>query len=129
MSYRANYPMHPCLGVGLLVLSCILAMPSVSRAADDTASAGMTIEGCRMLPGDKNGRYIFIDFIAIQATCTAQIDAIVDTSDKVCLPDQSSYVHAQQVVVSYIDQRPTRLHERFTKLALEALVTTWPCPR
>ncbi len=82
-----------------------------------------------MLPGDMNGRYMFIDFITIQATCTAQIDAIVDTSDKVCLPDQSSYVHAQQVVVSYIDQRPTRLHERFTKLALEALIATWPCPR
>lgn len=129
MKYRARHLIHQCVGFGVLILSCGFAMPSVSRAADDTASAGMTIEGCRLLSGDKSGRYIFIDFIAIQATCTAQIDAIVDSSDKVCPPDQSPYGHAQQVVVSYIDQWPTRLHERFTKLALEALVATWPCPR
>lgn len=71
---------------------------------------------------------MFIDYIAIQATCTAQIDAILDTSDKICPPDPFSYVQAQRVVVSYIDQRPTRLHERFTKLAFEALVAAWPCP-
>ena len=97
-------------------------------AADDTASASMIMPGCRPLPGDKNRSYMFIDYVAIQATCTAQINAIVDTSDKVCPPDKSSYLQAQQVVVSYIDQRPTRLKERFTKLALEALVATWPCP-
>lgn len=97
-------------------------------AADDTASANMTLPGCRPLPDDKNRSYMFIDYVAAQATCTAQINAIVDTSDKVCPPDKSSYIQAQQVVVSYIDQRPTRLKERFTRLALEALVATWPCP-
>jgi hypothetical protein len=72
---------------------------------------------------------MFVDYVAIQATCTAQIDAIVDTSDKVCPPDRFTYVQAQRVVTSYIDQQPARLHERFTKLALEGLMAAWPCSR
>jgi hypothetical protein len=31
------------------------------------------------------------------------------------------------VVVKYIDERPERMHERFTKLAYEALKAAWPC--
>lgn len=128
MSHRAHRPTHQRVGFSLLVLCCILHVSSASMAADDRASASRIMPGCRALPSDKNQSYIFIDYVAAQATCTAQIDAIVDTSDKVCPPDKSSYIQAQEVVVSYIDQRPARLKERFTKLALEALVATWPCP-
>jgi len=112
-----------------LILSCVLAVPSPGKAAEDAGSASSTVQGCRPLPDEKGGRYIFVDYISIQATCTAQVAAIIDTSDKICRPDKSTYVHAQRVVVSYIDQYPARFHERFTKIALEALVSAWPCPR
>jgi Rap1a immunity proteins len=34
-----------------------------------------------------------------------------------------------RVVVQYIDSRPTRMHEAFGKLALEAMRDGWPCKR
>jgi len=114
---------------GGLILSCVLAVSSVGKAAEDAGSASSTVQGCRPLSDEKSGRFIFVDYISMQATCTAQIAAIVDTSDKICPPDKSTELQAQRVVVSYIDQKPARFHERFTKIALEALVSAWPCPR
>jgi hypothetical protein len=32
-----------------------------------------------------------------------------------------------RTVVEFIDARPARMYERFTDLALEALMKTWPC--
>jgi hypothetical protein len=32
-----------------------------------------------------------------------------------------------RIVVEFAEQRPTRLHEPFTALAMEALSTAWPC--
>jgi hypothetical protein len=32
-----------------------------------------------------------------------------------------------RVVIAYIEARPSRMHENFDLLALEALRTTWPC--
>ncbi len=120
---------YDCVFSGVFVLSCLFALPSAGIAAEDAGSASSTVQGCRSLSDEKSGRYIFIDYISMQATCTAQIDAIVETSDKICPPDRATNVQAQQMVVSYIDQQPARLHERFTRLALEALVSAWPCPR
>ncbi|WP_368039622.1 Rap1a/Tai family immunity protein [Tardiphaga sp. vice278] len=33
------------------------------------------------------------------------------------------------VIVAYIDARPSRLHEDFRILALEAMKAAWPCKR
>jgi len=45
---------------GGLILSCVLAVPSVSKAAEDAGSASSTVQGCRPLSDEKSGRYIFI---------------------------------------------------------------------
>ena len=129
MGHHTRRHIHQCAIFGLLISPCVVAAPSVSAAAEDAGSANLTMQGCRPVSDDKSSRYIFVDYVIMQTTCTAQIDAIVDTSDKVCSPDKSTHMQAQQVVMSYIDQRPARLHERFTKLALEALVAAWPCSR
>jgi hypothetical protein len=37
-------------------------------------------------------------------------------------------VHQEvKVVVTYIEAQPTRMHEEFYLLALDALVAAWPC--
>ncbi len=118
---------YSCIFLALFVLTGAMVSSSLARAAEDTGSAGSTMQGCRPLSDEKTDRYIFIDYISMQATCIAQVNAIVDTSDKICAPDKFTDLQAQRVVVSYIDQRPARLQERFTKLALEALVSAWPC--
>lgn len=119
---------YNCAFFGMIILSCVLAMPLTSNAAEDAGSASSTVQGCRPLSDARNERYIFVDYVSVQATCIAQIAAIIDTSEKICPPDTFTNIQAQRVVVSYIDQKPARLHERFTKVALEALVSAWPCP-
>jgi len=129
MGHHTRRHIHQCAIFALLISPCVVAAPSVSTAAEDAGSANLTMQGCRPVSDDKSSRYMFVDYVIMQTTCTAQIDAIVDTSDKVCSPDKFTHMQAQQVVMSYIDQRPARLQERFTKLALEALVAAWPCSR
>jgi len=46
-----------------------------------------------------------------------------------CSPERSTVGQTLRVIVSYIDQRPERMHERFEDLALEAILEAWPCPR
>jgi hypothetical protein len=43
------------------------------------------------------------------------------------IPDEVTVSQTVRVVVRYIEARPNRMHESFTKLALEALVEAWPC--
>jgi hypothetical protein len=47
----------------------------------------------------------------------------------VCFPDHGRTADDRlvQVVATYIDARPARLHERFEILAAEALHSAWPC--
>jgi hypothetical protein len=44
-----------------------------------------------------------------------------------CIPKAATNSQMVRVVVQYIEQRPQRMHEQFTKLAYEALKEAWPC--
>jgi hypothetical protein len=48
---------------------------------------------------------------------------------KMCMDAPNGVTIGQEVkvVVAYIDARPARLHEPFEQLALQALLTAWPC--
>ena len=66
-----------------------------------------------------------------QGLCAGHVAAITHFGQHygVCSPEKITVVQAARVIVVYIDQRPARMHERFTDLALEALQQAWPCRR
>jgi Rap1a immunity proteins len=44
-----------------------------------------------------------------------------------CFPEGATQGQMVQVVVTYIEARPARMHEAWRDLALEALREAWPC--
>lgn len=46
-----------------------------------------------------------------------------------CVPPEVPTGQKIRVVVKYLEDRPTRLHESFRALVLEALRAGWPCKR
>lgn len=46
-----------------------------------------------------------------------------------CVPSELPTGQKIRVVVKYLEDRPTRLHESFSVLVLEALRAGWPCKR
>jgi hypothetical protein len=45
------------------------------------------------------------------------------------MPQNVTIGQAVRVVIAYIDSQPARLHERFNRLAAEAIQKAWPCKR
>lgn len=64
-----------------------------------------------------------------QGICLGVIRTLAEEHHEVCLPEEVTVGQYLSVVVKYLDGRPTRLHERFVDLALEALMAAWPCRR
>ena len=45
----------------------------------------------------------------------------------ICPPPESTVDQGVRLVVQYVDSQPTRLHDNFDALAIEALRKAWPC--
>jgi hypothetical protein len=46
-----------------------------------------------------------------------------------CPPKTATVGQHIKVVSAFLEQNPSRLHEEFDKLALEAMRQAWPCPK
>ena len=68
---------------------------------------------------------------AIKSTaCLGQVFGIASTLiylEFVCTPQGIKSNEALRVVLKYLDDHPERLHESFTVLAIEGLISEWPC--
>jgi hypothetical protein len=111
----------------LVAVACLmLAMPVTSaQSQTDTSSANAVMPGCRSWLA-RDQRVNDLD----QGLCAGQVEGIWGTAialDRVCSPKGVILGQAIRVVVQFIDARPARMHERFTWLALEALIAAWPC--
>jgi hypothetical protein len=89
--------------------------------AEESLSANSKIIGCRNYVASSN------DDLFLQGYCAGAVQALVEFAAGACAPKNATNMQAVQVVVKYIDARPTRLHENFNKLAAEALRQSWPC--
>jgi Rap1a immunity proteins len=107
-----------------LAAACIAMLSETGHAAEDTASANYVMKGCR----DIEKRVTSTQNIDLQGLCAGAISAIANSDDGRCMPQDVTIGQAVRVVV-YIDSQPTRLHERFNRLALEAIQKAWPCKR
>jgi hypothetical protein len=109
----------------MLAAACIAMLPVTGLAEEDTNSANYVIKGCR----DIEKRGTSTQNINLQGLCAAAISAIANSDDGRCMPQNVTIGQAVRVVIAYIDSQPARLHERFNRLAAEAIQKAWPCKR
>jgi hypothetical protein len=103
------------------VLSMGLFLTCGEAFTEDPLSATSKIGGCRNYVASSN------DDLFSQGYCAGAVQALVEFAAGACAPKSATNMQGVQIVVKYIDARPTNLHENFNKLAAEALRKTWPC--
>jgi hypothetical protein len=105
-----------------IVLIAALILNSGSTFADDNGSAIYMMRGCRDAVALKDN--------ALSGMCVGTIDGVsFGSAATICAPSAVTVEQLLRVVVQYVDNRPTRMHESFKVLALEALTAAWPCKR
>src|SRR5262245_7833857 len=118
-----------------IICGALMALTiTAAGAAEDINSANFMMPHCRS--------FLASEHSSPQAFCLGVVRGIVFIGsilrDQVmaegdrrlpCIDPPSGVTFRQsvQVVVTYIDARPARLHEHFGVLALEALRSAWPC--
>lgn len=111
-----------------VVVLCAVSilLPTVASAQVSPGSATWVMPGCRTYVNDAswNGT----EFKA--GVCTGIVRGIffMDAGGT-CAPEAVTQDQMVRVVAQYIDARPSRQHESFSKLAVEALRAAWPCRR
>jgi hypothetical protein len=108
--------------IGIVAAMALLAQPGAEVVQ---MSANDVMPGCREL-ADETGKSP-----VLQGYCRGVVQGLLSFGGLVgiCSPNQVSIAQAVRVVTHYIVQRPARIHEDFTDLALEALQHAWPCRR
>ena len=103
----------------------LLGQQGAAVAQPDPVSANSVMIGCRELTKSQKEPLR-------QGTCFGIVRAMFFYGKShfgICAPDKANVGQAIRVVIAYIDQRPSRMNERFEDLALEALQQAWPCRR
>jgi hypothetical protein len=106
-------------------VAILLALTMPARAAD-LHSANYVLPGCKGFLDKKS--VPFPDEAIMEGYCVGFLEGLAYTTD-FCQPKGVTTNQAIAVVVKYIEARPERMHEDFRMLALEALITAWPCKR
>ena len=118
----------------LTIAFLIAAWATNSPAAEDGASAEFIMKGCtrylaHLDTGQSLGEWPFI-----AGMCLGTVRTILDTRDvlpeeaRMCPPQRGvTYDHAVRVIVTWINDRPERIQEKFIKLSAEAMRAEWPC--
>jgi hypothetical protein len=111
-----------------MVLTVSLSTYTVASAEVIETTANNIMPGCRLMiqpGGNSQGRTDAFD----KGVCTGALIATSDNGSDICPPNGANLTQAIRIVVQYIDGRPSRLHEKFSPLAAEALRSAWPCKR
>jgi hypothetical protein len=102
----------------------MLVVEAPNAFGEDTGSANFLMPGCREALTSSN------DFIA--GFCFGQVTGIAEvlsfaSSCPACIriPKGATRDQIVSVVVKYIEARPEKMHEPFTLLAAQALLSTW----
>jgi hypothetical protein len=111
-----------------------ISLGSVSAQA---ASAIEVLPACKLYLAiiDRHGaaRESEIAHLMDAGECLGAVYAMLNVSEalpeplKACPPADTQPDKGVRAVVAFIEKRPERSRENFTKLALEALRSNWPC--
>jgi hypothetical protein len=110
----------------IVVIAAALALtPAGARAEQDVDTADFMLPYCqRFLIPELQGREFW------QGVCYGRVNGAMVLDPNafgICWPGEVTREQAIRVVVTYIEARPTRMHEEFFGLVMEALKAAWPC--
>jgi hypothetical protein len=108
----------------VIIASLVLAFTQVALAASRQEHMAKTLAGCKNFMRDPKNAH---PYSYHEGICTGTIAGIAEAAEDICEPDGVNFDQEILVVVKYIEERPQRMHERFSKLAYEALKAAWPC--
>ena len=116
----------------LVAVACLLIALGTARvhSQPEAGSANAIVPGCVVVLTPAPRRRGPVPTPVGAGECLGEVDGIVETARKfgeVCPPPDVTTGQAVHVVVQYINARPERMHEQFSRLALEALTAAWPC--
>jgi hypothetical protein len=95
--------------------------------AEDIDSANYAMPACREVAMQVQSAHKTYD----RGSCMGIIETLRFTSSMLdlCIPNAVTNGQMVRAVIKYIDDRPTRMHENFKALAIEALRAAWPCKK
>jgi Rap1a immunity proteins len=107
----------------------ILVALTMPARAEDLESANFYLPGCKGFIALQSRPTL--DGAWRQGQCVGFIDGLMYGvgGTLFCPPKGGTTSQGVAVIVKYIEARPERMHERFSKLVAEALITAWPCKR
>jgi len=118
------------LALVVALLSAVFpALSSRSQTYEDSANA--IAPGCRAIAN--NIQKPTLEESLQAPKCVAMVSTLRNVgkmfiaSYRYCVPQEAINAQAVKVVVAYLDRIPTRTHEPFLWLAIEALREAWPC--
>jgi hypothetical protein len=127
--------MIQCVHGVLIAASLVLNLGAAFAQPQHHASAKAVMPGCRNFikdggwPTSQPAMLLSRPAKLQMSVCLDKVLRLEYAHPSICSPRHWTIGQLIGVVVHYIDSRPARLHEDFTKLAIEALQATWPCAR
>lgn len=106
----------------ITALGCEGAFAETDSSA---ASANALVPSCRAFADENSRSQTLFD----DGFCGGVVVGLAYADPTICVPKGLAYRQSVLVVVQYIDQRPSRMHEPFIELATEALRSAWRCKR
>ncbi|MPZ36605.1 MAG: hypothetical protein GEU95_00850 [Rhizobiales bacterium] len=107
------------------IVTLLLWATTAPAQARDFDSANHALQACTDYINPDANRNMFA-----QGDCAGVVRTIFyfgRTHFNACPPRGVTIWQATRVIVAYIRARPSRLHEDFRNLAVEALRAAWPC--
>ena len=103
--------------IALITLNCGFAF------AEDISTANSLMAGCRAFLLSPIPSELLTD----AGYCAGEVHGLGYATLGICIPAAVTNQRAVRVVVKYVDAKPARLREPFTKLAVGALRAAFPC--
>ena len=109
----------------IISASLVLALTQVGLAEGKDPSANTIMPGCRDFLNER-------PVVCLAGQCLGIILGLaraveVQSPRPFCIPDDVTNEQMVRVVVSYIDQRPEKMHSEFAPFAYLAFQEAWPC--
>ena len=112
----------------LLMIVLITALgceAGFAQTDSSAASANSLIPSCRAFADENSSSKTPFD----DGFCGGVVVGLAYADPTICVPKGLAYRQSVRVVIQYIEERPSRMHESFVELATEALRSAWRCKR
>ena len=116
-------PMGYRCSIAIAIAACLQLATGTTQAAETSYTANDLLQDCKdsLLERKVSPRPFY------SGLCMGLVAGVNYVDAKSCAPENATNSQLMRVVLAYIEVRPQRMHEEFTKLVVEALRSAWPC--